>query len=265
MSWFLLLLPFILITCSILIYQFVGKGELWHFDIVQFFYAFVLTPLVFVWMKVLLFLLLKNNINNGFSDLNYLVIDSSLSLIFLYIFGFEMLHSLTKTVSLNVSKDPLYDIFHYLEYFHLWLTHLVVFGGGILAMTVLALVNLFFPLQLVLNQFEFYGLLLTGLIAGGLIFMGIWLSDPKQEKGHHFLRIMKAIIGILFIGHLTGYFIMQPKLSSEFLVYWWSSLAFTIMVLAAFFTYKSNRARNWIERLSDKLKHPGWEFRMQLK
>jgi len=265
MSWFLLLLPLILIVSSILIYRFVGRGEVLHFDIVQFFYAFVFTPMAFVWMKVLLYLLLKNNFANGTSDLNYLMIDSVFSLIFLYIFGFEMLHGLTKTVSLNVSKDPLYDIFHYLEYFHLWMTHLVVFGGGITTITILGLANLFFPLDLTMTKLNFYLILLSGLVVGGLIFMGIWLSDPKQEKGYHFMRIMKALIGILFLIHTIGYFLAQPKLTPDYLVYWWSAISFTIMVMAAFVSYKSNRARNWIERLSDKLKHPGFEFRLQIK
>ena len=59
MSWFLVLLPVAMILGSLLAYRFNGRREILRFDLVQFLYAFILTPLTFVWGKVLLFLLVK--------------------------------------------------------------------------------------------------------------------------------------------------------------------------------------------------------------
>ncbi|HCC84192.1 MAG TPA: hypothetical protein DEP87_00695 [Candidatus Pacebacteria bacterium] len=264
MSWFLVMIPVLMLIGSILMYRFIGRGEVFRFDIVQFFYAFILTPIAFVWSKVLLFLLLKNNLVQNLSDLNYLLIDNGFSVVFLYIFGFEMVHSLTKTVSLNVSRDPLYDVFGYLEYFHLWLTHLIIFGGGMLIMTILSLVNLFFPLELQLSQFLFYSFVGSGLISGGLIFVSLWLSDPKQEKGFQFMRIMKILIGLLFIIQVGGFFLKEPGLTANYLMFWWSALNFTSLVTCAFLSYRSVRVKSWLARLVDRFKHPGFDFRIQL-
>jgi hypothetical protein len=264
MNWFLLVIPTALIS-SILMYRFVGRREFFRFDLVQFFYAFILTPLIFLWGKILLFLLLKNGQSAGSSDVTYLLFDSVFSLIFLYIFGFELLHSLTKSVNLKIKSDPLYDIFNYLEYFHLWLTHLVIFGGGLLMISIFTLTNLFFPLEITLTPYLFYSLLGLGFLTGGLLFMGIWLSDPHQEKGYHFMRVMKILIGVLFILHMLGYLAITPGLNAHYVLFWWGALNFTMMVSAAFFSYKSTRAKKWFERFSNKLKHPGWEFRTQIQ
>lgn len=265
MSWFLVLLPVAMILGSLFAYRFNGRREILRFDLVQFLYAFILTPVIFVWGKVLLFLLVKNGLNTGASEMTYLWLDSVFSLVFLYVFGFELLHSLTKSVSLQVSRDPLYDIFHHLEYFHLWLTHLIVFGGGLLIMTILGTANVFFPLDLQLTQAVFYAILATGLLTGSLIFLGIWLSDPRQEEGFHFMRIMKILVGCLFILHVVAYFLFQPRLQSTEVVFWWSALNFTALVIGAFLSYRSRRAKNWLEKVTTKLQHPGFDFRAQLQ
>ncbi len=264
MSWFLVLLPVAMILGSLLAYRFNGRREILRFDLVQFLYAFILTPLTFVWGKVLLFLLVKNGLNVGTSEMTYLLLDSTFSLVFLYVFGFELLHSLTKSVSLQVSRDPLYNIFDHLEYFHLWLTHLIIFGGGMLLLAILGIANVFFALDVHLAQSVFYTILTTGLLTGGLMFLGIWLSDPRQEKGFHFMRIMKFLIGLLFIAHVVVYFLFEPRLQSSQVLFWWSAFNFTALVFASFMSYRSRRAKNWLEKVTDRLKHPGFDFRAQM-
>jgi hypothetical protein len=265
MSWFLVLLPIAMILGSLLAYRFNGRREIFRFDLVQFLYAFILTPLTFIWGKVLLFLLVKNGLNVGTSEMTYLLLDSMFSLVFLYVFGFELLHSLTKSVSLKVSHDPLYDIFNHLEYFHLWLTHLIVFGGGLLMLTILGIANVFFALDLRLAQSAFYTVLGSGLLTGGLIFVGIWLSDPRQEEGFHFMRMMKILVGLLFTAHVVVYFMFEPKLQATQVLFWWSAFNFTTMVVCSFMSYRSRRAKNWLEKVSDMLKHPGFDFRAQMQ
>ncbi len=265
MSWFLVMIPVLLVLGSILMYRFVGKGEIFRFDLVQFLYACILTPLAFVWGKVLLYLLVKNGLHTPTSDLNYLLMDSGYSLVFLYVFGFMMLHSLTKSVSLKLSRDPLYDIFNHLEYFHLWLTHLIVFGGGMLILTILGIINVFFPLDLEMADYLFYLFIGSGFFSGGLIFMGIWLSDPKQEEGHHFMRVMKILIGLLFTVHVIIYFLFEPKLEANELLFWWSSFNFTMMVFCVFLSHHPIKEKTWFRRWLDALKHTGWDFRAQIK
>lgn len=265
MSWFLVLLPLSMLLGSLLVYRYNGKREIFRFDVVQFLYAFILTPLTFIWGKVLLFLLVKNALNEGTSELSYLLLDSAFSVIFLYVFGFELLHSLTKSVSLQMSQDPLYDIFHHLEYFHLWLTHLVVFAGGMLIVAILGIANIFFPLDIQLARSMFYAILMSGFLTGGLVFLALWLSDPRQEKGFQFMCLMKTLIGLLFLVHVVSYFLFEPRLQSGQIVFWWSAMCFTMLVSCAFASYRSQRAKTWLEKVTEKLKHPGFDFRAQMR
>lgn len=265
MSWFLVVLPVVMMVGSLLVYRFNGRREFLRFDLVQFLYACILTPLIFVWGKVLLFLLVKHGLTVGTSELTYLLLDSVFSVVFLYVFGFELVHSLTKSVSLKVLHDPRHDIFNHLEYFHLWLTHLIVFGGGLLLLAILGLANVFFPLDLQLSQTVFYSMLTTGLMTGALIFLGIWLSDPRQEAGFHFMRVMKILIGVLFALHVMGYFVFVPRFAAAQVLFWWSALVFTALVIGAFLSYRSRRAKKWLEKVTTKLQHPGFDFRAQIQ
>lgn len=264
MNLFLLLIPVLLVISFAVVYRFVGKREVFRFDLVQFFYAFILMPLMFVWGKILIFALIRGGLNTGLSDGNYLIIDTIYSLIFLYIFGFEMLHAMTKSVSLKVLQDPLYDIFVYLEYFHLWLTHLVCSVGSILLMMIFSVGNLFFPLDAHVSRPLFNIFLVSSLIFGWIAFMTIWLCDPHQGKRYRYMRIMKISIGVLFVSQVVGYAIATPSLSAQFAVYWGIAMSSTMMVACAFLSYRSTRIKNWLEQVSNRFKHEGWEFRAEL-
>jgi uncharacterized membrane protein YcaP (DUF421 family) len=54
-----ILFPFILMAIGLLIFKFNGKKDLMKMDVVQFFYAFVLTPTIFIWLKTVVFINLK--------------------------------------------------------------------------------------------------------------------------------------------------------------------------------------------------------------
>jgi hypothetical protein len=265
MNLFLLLIPVLFSISFAVVYRFVGRKEIFRFDLVQFFYAFILVPLMFIWGKILIFVLIRTGLNTSLSDTHYLMVDTIYGLIFLYIFGFEMVHALTKTVSLNVLRDPLYDIFIYLEYFHLWLAHLVCSVGSILLVMIFSLVNLFFPLDAHVRGLWFNLFLVSGLVFGWLAFMLIWLCNPHQGKRYRYMRIMKIMIGVLFISQVVGYAIASPSLSAQFAIYWWVAMASTVMVACAFLSYRSTRVKNWLEQISHQFKHQGWEFRAQLE
>ena len=243
-------------------YRFIGRRQLLRLDFVQFFYMFVCAPLLFVWGKSFLFFLMRNEVDIRLSQTELFIVDTAFSLIALYIFAFVVIHSVTKTFNVRSSQDPLYDIFSHSEYFHLWLTHLVMYGGGMLLLTLIGLANVAFPLDTDMPNTWFYVTCVSGIFSGTIIFLGVWLSDPKQAR--NFMRIMKLLYGIFFIIHVMVYFTFNPYFSPNYLLFWWSLLVFATTVSHSLFAYKSVRAKSFIERFSDRFKHGEWDFRIQL-
>lgn len=259
----LYLIPVFAVISAVLMYRLNGKREFLKIDLVQFFYAFVLAPLLFVWLKTFLYFLLRVEVNFSLSSVQLFLLDTTFSLFFIYVFAFVVIHSITKSFNLKRVRDPLYNIFEHSEFFHLWLTHLIMYIGGMVLISGLSLFNIWFPLDIELSQVSFYIFNAASLIAGFFIFMIIWLSDPKQDQAN-FMRLMKLSFGFFFLVHIVVYFVFNPAFSPEFGLYWGSLNIFTALVLCSLFAYRSERAQTFFEKMSDFFKHRGWGKNVQL-
>ena len=255
MTVVLFIIPVLAMVGALVLYRHNGKRELLSFDVVQFFYAFIISPLLFVWAKSFLFFLLTSELRLPLSTRQLFLIDSLFSVGFLYIFAFAVIHSLTKSFNLKKSRDPLIDLFEHSEYLHLWLSHLVIYIGGMVVITFLALTNIFFPIDVPVAKPVFYGINLAGVLAGAGAYAGVMLSDPEQD---HFMLIMKTVAGLLSTVFIAVYFVLRPSFSAEYGLFWFSMMTFLTGSVLALFTERSGRTQS----LLDKFKHRRWEFKL---
>lgn len=258
-----MLVPLFAAASAIVIYRLNGKKEVLKLDLVQFFYAFVLAPLLFVWVKTILYVLLKTEVEVTLNTSQMFVFDTAFSVIYLYTFAFVVMHSLTKSFNLRKGKDPLYDIFQHSEYFHLWLTHLVIYLGVLIIFGLMSFINIFVPFELGISKLMFRVITVSGFLSGLMLFAGMWLSDPKQGAAN-FMRIIKLVAGLFFVGSALSYFIFDVPFSPQYVFYWSNSFSLLAFVLVSFFAYKSERAQTLIERAVSWFKHHGWDFRIEL-
>lgn len=240
------------IVSALGMYRLNGRREIFKFDLVQFLYAFVMSPLFFIWLKTVLFLLLRTDLNLRLTINQLFLVDTVLSVLFMYVYAFVVIHSLTASFKLKLSKDPISDLFEMSEYFHLWLSHIVMYIGLMILSTGFALANLFYPLPLVFDRHHWYLLMGIAFAAGGVGFAAIWLADPNQG---HFLRMMKLALGFFSIILLLAYFIFDPPLTANYGVYWFAITGFFSSVFFALLANRSPRTRSWLDRLKHK---SGW-------
>lgn len=235
-----------------------GNHEIMRFDLVQFMYAFVLMPVAFVWMKSFIFFLLRTQLDVNLSIGEIFFIDSLYSTIFLFIYAFVVIHSLTTTFKLKVVADPFYEIFELSEYFHLWLSHLVVYFGVGILITLLAIINVFIPLNITENKTVLFGVLGLGYISGIMSYVSVLLGDPQQGG---FMRLMKLSFGLFFLIHVIVYFTLDPRFSVQHLVYWFSLMCFLGLVSVAVVARRSSK----LNRFFEKFKHKkGWGVNIDL-
>lgn len=244
----LLLIPLLTILSALSIYHHNGKRQFMSFDLVQFLYAFILSPLMFIWLKSFLFFLLRSELGIKLSVNQLFIFDSVFSLLFIYLYAFIVIHSLTKSFKIRWQKDPLYDIFLHSEYFHLWLSHIGMFTGAILLTALLGITNLFVPLLLPYTKNFLYGMVGVGIVLGVSAFVSLWLSNPLQG---HFMRWIKVLFGISFLVHVLCYFLFDPSFSVTKAFYWMTFVGFTTTVLCSLFIHKSARALRMMNRLKD--------------
>lgn len=259
----LYLIPILAIITAIFLYRLNGKREFLKIDLVQFFYAFILAPVLYVWIKTFLYFILRTEIDIALTSGQLYLVDTIFSLVYMYIFGFTVIHALTKSFSLRRSRDPLYDIFEHSEFFHLWLTHLIVFVGSLILIAAIGIFNIFFPFNLTISQEIFYLLSFSGFLTGLVLFLVVWLSDPKQE-GANFMRLMKLMFGLFFLILIVAYFTFAPLFEPAYGVYWWSLGVSIGLVTCSFFVYRFERAQTIFERISEYFKHHKWDHRIQL-
>lgn len=252
MNTLIVALPLMTIVGALGMYRLNGRRELFKFDLVQFVYAFVMSPLLFVWLKTVVFLLLRSDLDLRLSVNQLFMIDTVLSVIFMYLYAFVVIHSLTASFKLKLTKDPISDLFAISEYFHLWLSHIAMYLGLMLLTTGLALANLAYPLPIVMERHQWYLLLAGGLASGGISFAAIWLADPNQGQ---FLRLMKIALGLFAAILLGAYFIFEPPMRATYAVYWFFLTSYFSSVFFALLAHRSPRTRSWLDRL--KHKH-GW-------
>ncbi len=220
-----LTLVFLLIVLLLLIpltYRFSGRKELMKMDFVQFLYAFVLTPAIIIWVKTALFFNLRHELGVSINDTYW--IDTALTVIALYTYSFVVIHSLTKSFQIKKSKDPLFDVFEHSEYFHLWLSHLVVYSGALLVMLFLGELNLFFPISIISSKLALYLGIIIGILCGAMFYWGVWIN--KIEKQKSFDRIMKFQVYIYTFIILVTYLIADPKFKPPYTAFWCSVFFF---------------------------------------
>lgn len=254
MFWFLLIVPFAAIVSAIVLYGRTGRRDFLKLDLVQFIYAFVIAPLMFVWLKTFLYYILRQEIDVRLSVGDIFFVDTVFSVISLFVYAFVVTHSLTKSFELKRYTDPLYDIFTHSEELHLWISHTAMYIGAMGLFALVSLVNVFSPLEVEMARWSFYSILGIAYLGGIFGFAGIWLSNFTDNP--IFMKIMKIFIAFAFVLHVGGYFIVDPPFNGTRIVYWMVFMAFFSMVSAAFIFERSERASGWFERFHHKL---GWK------
>lgn len=250
----LLLIPILAILTSLFLYRHIGKKDLFQMDVVQFLYGFVIFPLMFVWLKTLLFYILSRELEFSLSVGQMFFIDTVFTMIFLFVFAFEVIHIVTTNFNLKYYRDPLYDIFEHSEYYHLWLSHVGLYLGLMLLTTGLGVLNALIPFQLVHNKFQFYGALGLGWILGLLGFAGVWMSDFPVPQ---YMRLMKLSFGFFFSILIVIYFVIDPEFRMSYLFYWIILMAFASAVGCSFLFDRSTKAT----KIMGKLRRRDWEKR----
>lgn len=220
-----LTLTFLLIALLLLVpltWRFSGRKELMKMDLVQFLYAFVLTPAIIIWIKTALFFNLRHELGVSVNDTFW--IDTTLTIIALYTYSFVVIHSLTKSFQIKKSKDPLFDLFEHSEYFHLWLSHLIVYSGALLVIFFLGELNLFLPISIISSKSALYFSIVIGVLCGIMFYWGVWIN--KIEKQKSFDRIMKFQVYIYTFILLISYLIADPKFRPSYTAFWCSVFFF---------------------------------------
>jgi len=256
MKLFLLLIPLFTSLFGLAIYKFQDrKLEIFRLDLVQFVYLFLVTPTIYVWLKSFLFYILRNELDLRLSVTDIFVLDTTFSVLAFIVMAAIAMHSLTKTFRLKRDHDPKFDIFHLSEYFHLWWTHFVIWGGAILLASFVSISNVFIPFQIVnMSKIQFYSLLGFGLISGVLTFFSIWLSDADQGD---FMRIMKLVLAFFVLIHVVVYFVLDPIFNITNIGYWFvfANLFSATLCASLFERYEK---KNKVQQLMDFFKHRGW-------
>jgi hypothetical protein len=245
---FLFLVPLLGALSTLWLYRHTGKKEFFKFDLVQFIYGFIVLPLLFVWLKSFLFVIMRRELEITLSVTELFIIDTFFSVLFLFVFAFVVIHSLTKTFSLKYERDPLYDIFEHSEYYHLWLSHVVMFGGIMAVISFLSVLNLWVPFEIALSKLQFYGVLLVGMVLGLVAYIGTRQANYGTGQ---FMRLMKLTFGLFFLIHVVAYLLFDPAFNAGFGFYWFTFMGFAMAVLCSFRFDRSERA----VRLANKFKH----------
>jgi hypothetical protein len=258
MNSLLFVVPIMTMISALGMYRLNGRRELFKFDLVQFIYAFIMSPLLFIWLKTVLFLLLRTDLNLRLSINQLFFADTVMSVLFMYVYAFIVIHSLTASFKLKLNKDPISDIFMMSEYFHLWISHIAIYLGTMILTTTLALSNLMYPLPIELTRPQWYLLLTVAFASGGASFATVWLADPNQG---HFLRLMKIALAFFSIILLAAYFVWDPPFQAPYVVYWFMLTSFFSSVFFALLANRSPRTRGLLDRLKHK---NGWGKNIKL-
>lgn len=248
----LILAPVLIALFGLSIYKFQTKPrEIFRLDLVQFVYLFIVAPALFIWSKTFLFYLMQNELEVSLSITEQFIIDTLFSVLFVVIVAALAIHGLTKTFWIRRYHNPEFDVFHLSEYFHLWWSHIVMYGGAMLMMTFVSISSIYFPQAINLSKTTFIGLQGLGILGGVLLFMIIWMSDPG--KGN-FMRLMKLLFVTFTLVHLLAYYLLSPGFNSNYLAYWLVLGTFvTASVCGAFFE-KYER----VGKIRKLFLHVGW-------
>lgn len=246
MFFVLLLIPILTIFSGLFMYRYVGEKRFLKLDLIQFLQAFIFLPVMLIWSKSFLYYILSNELALGLSNKSLIVFDTILTVLLFYIFAFIVLHSLTKTFSLRKEQDPLYDIFELSEYFHLHLSHLIIYSGAIVVGLFFSTINVFFPLEIVLSRVGFFSLLGLGILFGVLFFLTIMSYEVADAQ---FTKIMKLLSGGAVILHVLAYYLFDTSFNATYAAYWFLFAVYMTLSTALLFVERSKKATSFFTRL----------------
>lgn len=244
---FLFLIPALAILSALYLYQHTGKREILRFDLVQFVYAFVLTPIIYIWLKSFLFVFLVQELDLHLSVTDIFIADTAYTIIFLYVFAFIIIHSLTKSFQLKRLRDPFYDMFQHSEFFHMLTSHIPPYVGGIILFGILSTANVFIPLTAATNMLGFYIALCLGLLFGLVIYIALLLTDDDfEEKYPRFEMFIELLFVVSFIYLVLLYFLYRPEFNLGRVMYW-----FVLMITLGFIigSYVLERSQKTVKLL----------------
>lgn len=248
----LIIVPILTVLLGMLIYRFQGKNrEVFSLDFVQFIYLFLMAPTLFVWLKTFLFYLLRNELDYSLSINELFVIDTIFTVIAVFVMAAISIHSLTKTFWIKRHHNPEFDIYHLSEYFHLWWSHIIIWGGAMLLISFVALTNVFAPLEIDISKGLFFFFQIMGVISGLLFFLAIWMSDPGQGN---FMRLMKLLLVLFATVHIAFYFLFEPRFSAQFVLYW-VSLSLFVSAASIGGLFEKHEKLSWFRKI---MLHSGW-------
>lgn len=249
----LFVIPVLAILSALYLYQHTGKKEILKFDLVQFVYAFILAPIVYVWLKSFLFVFLAGALNLHLSVTDIFIADTVYTIIFLYVFAFIIIHSLTKSFSLKRSRDPFYDLFQTSEFFHMITSHVAFYVGGAVLFTILAVINVFIPLAIKNNMAGLYVGLVLGLLFGFVIFVALLLTDDDFERKYpRFEMFIELLFAGLFILDVALYFYFRPEFSLGRVMYWFNFMALAGFIVSSLVIERSARTVKFLQRFHYK-------------
>ncbi len=243
-------IPFCIFLSVVVLYRHQGKKEFLKFDLVHFLYAFVFAPLMFLWLKFVLYYLLQGE-DSSFSLKETFVYDSLLSMSMLYVFAFIVIHTLTVSFSLKKKRDPGYDIFHHSEFYHIWVSHAAIYAGGMVVATLASFFNLFYPFYVANNKAYLVLLMVLGggiglLSYGSISFFSTSFSSRTSAR---FSRFMKLLYLIFVLAHLFIYFLLSPPLSLRVGTYWFFTSTFAVLATCGIFLDRSQKAKKLIHKI----------------
>lgn len=245
----LFLMPILILLSIVFLYRFSGKRLLMHFDLVQFLYSFVFYPLGYIWFKNFLYYIVRGELGVTISVGQWIAADTAITVVFMYFYAFGIIHSLTKTFSLQMSRDPLFDVFEHSEYFHEFITHIGMYFFVFIAAMILAIINLLFPLFLSISKPVFYGLLLSSIVLGIFAYFGLFGLTDKGIKYGLYRRIIKLTYGACFAVLILISFFFDPPFRSSLTVYWGMVAFFGALIASTFFINPTRRIWKIFEHL----------------
>lgn len=249
----LFLVPTLAILSSLYLYQHTGKREILKFDLVQFVYAFILAPVVYVWLKSFLFVFLAQELNLHLSVTDLFIADTIYTIIFLYVFAFLVIHSLTKSFELKRVRDPFYDIFQHSEFFHLLTSHVVLYIGAVILITIISTVNVFIPLEIVSNMFVLYAAMTLGFVVGLIIYTALLLTDDEFDVMYpKFEMFIELVFITAFLFNVGLYFYLRPSLSLSYGMYWFVFMIFGGFITGSLILDRSERIVKILKKLHYK-------------
>lgn len=246
MLFVLILLPLLTYISVVFLYRFSGKKTFLHFDLVQFIYAFFIYPLIYVWGKQFIYYLVRSELGVSISIGQWIVIDTIFSLIFMFFYGFGIIHSLTKTFALEIERDPLFDLFAQSEYFHEFLSHAGMYSGIVLVLAVLGSVNAIFPFLINENKPILYLFVVLGVLAGLLMYIGFFIMTNIDSNKYK--RLMRLLVGLAFTLQMVTFYVLNPDFSIQYIFYWTCLFMFASCVLSFFFINPSKRFGVFFEK-----------------